>query len=119
MKTFLLLLTGGILIGTASCKTDPEVPASPEVSFQTQVQVILSANCNMSGCHAANGGEFPLTTYEQVMQQVTAGDARNSELYKAVTGRGAERMPPDGLEPLTDEQITTLYVWIQQGAKNN
>ena len=29
----------------------------------------------MSGCHAANGGEFPLTTYEAVMQHVTAGDA--------------------------------------------
>ncbi len=78
--------------------------------------LITSSACR---CHAANGGEFPLTTYEAVMQHVTAGDARNSKLYQSITGRGADRMPPDGRDPLLDEEITTIYVWIQQGAKNN
>ncbi|MBK7908913.1 hypothetical protein [Candidatus Pollutiaquabacter sp.] len=52
------------------------------------------------------------------MQHVTAGDARNSKLYQSIT-LGADRMPPDGRDPLLDEEITTIYVWIQQGAKNN
>lgn len=108
-----------LISGVSACRTDTEVPASPEVSFQTHVQVILASNCNMAGCHSATGGEFPLTTYEAVMQHVSAGDARNSTLFKSITGRTEEPMPPYGREPLSDEEIMTIYAWIEQGAKNN
>jgi len=95
------------------------VPDSPVMSFQTDVQPIIVGNCTESGCHASSGGEFPLVSYNDVSGHLTAGDARGSELYKSITGKGAQLMPPGSRPLLTNDAIRVIYVWIEQGAKNN
>jgi hypothetical protein len=107
-----------------SCRHDPEIPATPEVSFSHDVQAIITGNCTQSGCHEGNtgGGEdlFPLVTYNDIIEQVNKGNGRDSRIYQAITGKGGTKlMPPSPQAKLTDDQIGLIYVWIEQGAKNN
>lgn len=103
-----------------SCRHDVVVPDSPEVSFAHDVQFIVTGNCAFSGCHTGNDGEeFPLITYEEITDNVEKGNARDSKLYQSVTGKSAKLMPPSPQALLTNEQISLIYVWIEQGAKNN
>lgn len=98
-----------------SCTHEPVIPSSPEISFSQQVKPIFVSNCGR--CH--DGRELSLTSYSGIRAHVSPGDAKNSELFKAITtlwGPGGA-MPPDG--PLSDQQINLIYVWIMQGAKNN
>ncbi|MCX6291565.1 MAG: hypothetical protein NT126_07350 [Bacteroidetes bacterium] len=104
-----------------SCRNNPEIPAQPVVSFSNDVQSILIGNCTQSGCHGNKEfRRFSLTTYDQIMASgtVIAGDSHNSNLYKAITGRN-NIMPKAPQSPLNDRQISYIYVWIAQGAKNN
>ena len=73
----------------------------------------------MNGCHNGAGYDeaFPLDNYDDVAKHVIAGNARNSEIYRSVANRTDRLMPPNG--PLADEDIMMIYLWIEQGAKNN
>ncbi|HEV7215333.1 MAG TPA: hypothetical protein VGP33_09435, partial [Chloroflexota bacterium] len=102
-------------------------PVGAKVSFAA-VQVILTGNC--AGCHPPNQG-MDLTTghvYANIVNiqsnevpsllRIKPGDATNSYLYQKVTltrPKVGVRMPKDG-QPLTADEITTLRVWIEQGA---
>lgn len=122
MKSFLILLHMTIVsLCFTSCRHNSDVPASPEISFQNNVQPVLTGNCTQSGCHGnTDARRFSLVTYDQVMGSgnVIPGDAHNSNLIKAITGRN-EIMPKAPQSPLTDAQIAAIFIWIQQGAKNN
>lgn len=107
----------GIVLILTSCSHDPIIPDSPSISFSEQVLPIFINNCAKSGCHDGSG-EFSLKNYGEISSRVHAGDARKSELYKVINKLwGGKAMPPDG--PLSDQQITLVYTWIMQGAKNN
>jgi uncharacterized membrane protein len=103
-----------------SCHHNSDIPAIPVVTFSGDVQAILVGNCTQGGCHGAGNDHrrFSLVTYEDVMNSgtVIAGDARNSNLYKAITGRN-NIMPKAPQAPLTDDQIRFIFIWIAQGAK--
>jgi hypothetical protein len=102
---------------TLSCTHDPVIPDTPAISFSQQVSPIFSSNCARSSCHDGYG-QFSLENYSSIRSRVLPGDARKSELYKAITTlAGPGTMPPDG--PLTDQQINLIYAWIMQGAKQN
>lgn len=104
-----------LIIG--ACTHEPVVPATPEVSFAEQVSPIFISNCATSDCHDGRE-EFALFSYQDIRSHVKPGDANGSALYEAITTlEGEEAMPPAG--PLSDEQITLIYVWIIQGAKEN
>lgn len=106
---------------STACSHKTDMASVAEVSFSTQVQPIIISNCTRSGCHVEGNhqgpGGFSLTTYDQVMNKISAGDAHGSELYKAITDYKGRQMPPDGF--LSEQNIQTIYLWIQQGAKNN
>lgn len=102
------------------CSHDPVIPATPEISFSSQVLPVITSNCASGGCH--NGHYYeelsPLTSYSEIVALVVPGNAHKSELYKVITTLSGENaMPPQG--PLTEDQIRNIYVWISQGAKNN
>ena len=78
----------------------------------------------MSSCHGGGGNHEPgsLVTYDDVIHtgEIHANEAHSSKLYKLITkSSGEDKMPPDPASPLTDKQILTIYLWIEQGAKNN
>ena len=108
-----------LIISLTSCKHDVIVPDSPVISFQNEVQPILVANCTESGCHASSGGEFPLVSYQDALSNVTPENGRDSKLYKSITGKGESIMPPAPRPMLSDAAIRLIYIWIEQGAKNN
>jgi hypothetical protein len=107
-----------------ACTHTPVVPANPAVSYSKQVQPVLVANCTMSGCHStATGGygeeAFSLMTYSDLIQKnmIVPGNAKSSRLYTAINGTGENSMPPNGA--LSNDDILLIYLWIEQGAKNN
>ena len=109
-----------------------------EVSYTEDVQPILFSAC--LSCHDRdsegylNSG-FSLDSYEAVMKGtkfgtvVVPGSSESSSLYLVVAHKTAPEihMPPhtdDALAEgrgvsLTDEQVATLKLWIDQGALNN
>jgi hypothetical protein len=122
MKRSYFVITGVLLIWASfqGCRTDTDLTPYPAVDFDQEVLPIISGNCGQRGCHGVESPEkFSLVDYDQIMVHVTAGDARKSNLYKVITGRGEEFMPPSPSSPLTESQIATIFLWIEQGAPNN
>ncbi len=119
VKTFVVLILSAVL--WISCSHTPLIPVTPAVSFSKDVQPLIIANCAMSGCHNSTGGElFPLMTYNDIASSdlVTPGNAKSSRLYTAINGTGGDNsMPPAG--QLGNDDVLMIYLWIEQGAKNN
>ncbi len=97
------------------------------VDFAREVRPILSDNC--FSCHgpdeAARQRGLRLDIQEGLFEDrgrlggpaVVAGNAAESRLFqRLVTGSSRLRMPRGG-DPLTDEQIETVRLWIDQGAE--
>lgn len=121
-KALPLFIVLSLLFFTIGCTTNPDLTGVPEVSFKNDVQRILSANCNFEGCHGDQGHhEGSLVGYENVMSfgEIKAGNAHGSKLYRLITGRSGPKMPPAGYNEVSSTDIKTLYIWIEQGAKNN
>ena len=123
-RTLTLLIVASVLSAFmfSACKHEVLVPTSPVISFATDVQPILIANCTQSRCHTSgNGGEeraFALSTYSQVMSRgrISPGNPNGSSIYTAIT---SGKMPKSPYPTVPNEQVLKLYVWILQGAKNN
>lgn len=121
-KKWLILagITGLTALLFQACRRESDLTNYPVVSFNNEVLPIITGNCTQSGCHGTVGGEqFALTNYNEVMGIVKAGDARKSDLYRVITGRSFEFMPPSPSDPLTEAQIRSIFVWIEQGAQND
>lgn len=124
-----VILSIVILINMVSCKHDPIPPVIPDntvippsgqsgICFGDQILPIIQSNCSYTGCHDGSSEGMNLTTYSNIMQIVTPGDANSSTLYKAILGGGEEPMPPAGKPQLTTAQVILIHNWIQQGALN-
>ena len=94
------------------------------ISFETDIQSILTSNC--TGCH---GGSSPssgldLSSYANLIdgEVITTGEAQNSLLYQKITGTASGgRMPasdPDYFDSHTDE-MKLIEDWINEGANDN
>ncbi len=110
---------------------------SKPVSFTDDVNPILVYNCLT--CHAGGEGSvksgFNVQNYDSLMggtkfgPVIVPGDSESSTLYRLVAQKVEPeiQMPPhhdeslaEGRrEPLTPEQVETIKMWIDQGAKNN
>ena len=103
----------------------------PTVSYQFDVYPILKDNCLQ--CHVPPNGVgylstgLNMTSYETLMHGtiygpvIVPGDSRRSILNILVEGRAGSymRMPHNKKDPLTEEEIKTLKLWVDQQAKNN
>jgi hypothetical protein len=92
------------------------------VSYNREVRPILSENCFF--CHGfdKNKREADLRLdieAEAKKSAIVAGNAADSELFKRITTSDPDDvMPPaDSIYKLKPEQVETLRLWIQQGAK--
>ncbi len=117
----LCICIGILAFSLSACRTEPDIPSNPKVLFQSDIQPILSGSCGQPECHAKNGSEFSLIGYDDVIDHggVVKGDARGSTLYKVISNRSSNEMPPKPAELLDTRSIKLIYVWIEQGAKNN
>jgi hypothetical protein len=93
------------------------------ISFSQQIAPILQAKC--VACHGPKLAEsdYRLDTFASLVipatesQPIVAGSPSESELYRRlVADDEAERMPAEA-EPLSDEQVSLIRLWIQQGAR--
>jgi len=113
-----IVLGSSIQLWSASCTHEPaDIGELDTVCFDSQVLPLLQTSCGMSGCHGSGYSQegFDVSNYQTIMQAVSPGDPRGSELYKVITNINGENMMPPDL-PLTKEQRTIIQVWIAQGA---
>jgi hypothetical protein len=87
-----------------------------KVYFNSEIFPIIENNCTASNCHNGNGDVFPLTNYDEIANEVTKNNPSSSRLYQVITS-SINTMPPN--KPLTIQQRTLIYLWIEQGAENN
>ncbi|MEQ9406601.1 MAG: PSD1 and planctomycete cytochrome C domain-containing protein [Fuerstiella sp.] len=92
------------------------------VDFRRDVYPLLKSRC--FDCHAGDRPEsgYRLDVHRELLGYSTGevlaepGHSRHSRLIEVVAATSEEdRMPPDGDEPLTDQQIAMLQAWIDQG----
>ncbi len=102
-----------------------------DVSFAEDVQPIINESC--LDCH--NGetkiGNLNFENYNALMESrylnrsvplVIKGEPMQSRLYLVThSDNPAIRMPPEnqGYGKLSESEITTIKIWISEGAKNN
>ena len=92
------------------------------VDFNRDVLPVFEKYC--LGCHASGirMGSFECDTYEGVMRGanhgsvVEPGNAKESRLYRSLTGDLSPPMPMSQ-EKLTKAEIETIRKWIEEGAK--
>jgi Planctomycete cytochrome C len=110
-----------LLVGCATGRT---------IGYRSDIQPLLKQKCFR--CHTPPDGEGYLKTgldiqsYGSLMagtyygEVIIPGDSRRSILNKLVEGRAgkAMRMPHDS-SSLTDAEIETLRLWVEQGAEDN
>jgi hypothetical protein len=108
------------------------------VSFARNVQPILNVHCVKVGCHNSvnppqglnmeEGFAYfmlvnvPATWDPTNFVRVKPGFPDESYIYMKDTGAAGilgQKMPPLGNEPPTADMLTTMRLWILQGAKNN
>ncbi|MFK7777533.1 MAG: hypothetical protein QM501_05370, partial [Gimesia sp.] len=97
--------------------------AGSKVSFYQQVRPILQAQC--AGCHHPRNpeGEYVVTDYSHFLKggesesvAIVPGKPDQSNLVMLITPDDGEAEMPKGKTPLSQEQITLIRTWIQQGA---
>lgn len=129
-RTLMTVVAGGILL-VAGC-------GQRQVSYSTEVFPIIQDSC--AECHSGDGeGEaasgFSVASFDDLMAGtqygpvIVPGNAISSTLYLMISGKTdpSIQMPPhepEALahgrgEPLDEEQIETIRIWIDQGAKSN
>ena len=96
------------------------------VDFAREVRPILSDNC--FSCHgpdeATRQRGLRLDVREGLFEDrgrlggpaVVAGNAADSRLYQRLVTESSRLRMPRAADPLTDEQIETVRLWIDQGA---
>lgn len=134
-KQYLILLTV-LIYFFSGCKHESTVPLSNLASDSTRYKNIpcskdttyffndigplIITSCAMVGCHDGNRGELrPLTTYNNIMRYVVAGNPGFSSLYTVLSRNGEHLMPPPPQAAFTTIQKSLISKWIQQGALNN
>lgn len=92
------------------------------VSFAKDIAPILLQNCN--GCHIdamQTRGGLQMDTFATLLRggssgEIIASTAAESLLIRKLKGEEGQRMPAGGRPPLSDEQISLISTWIEEGA---
>jgi len=117
-----------ISAGLSSCDK-AEQPQYRKVTYANDVEPIIQkhcAVCHVSGQQGARESGLVMDSYESLMkgtpfgQVINPGSAMSSSLYILVSGKDRLTVTmPHGKKPLSDEEIETIRVWIENGAVEN
>jgi len=121
-KALVSIISGGILLIVGCSKTSEDQLTTPEpggcdtvnMTYSTDVQPILQANCYR--CHGNGNAEGGVTldTYESVSSLATTGILTGVITHAS----GFPPMPQDAAK-LSDCDINKIQDWINRGATNN
>ncbi len=100
-----------------------ETPAgggTAKISYAADIQPIMTKNC--ISCHSGDRPKegLDLTSFAMLSKGAhgnpvfVAGKSDESLLYKAITGNGADQMPPG--DKMDDADIAKVKAWIDGGA---
>lgn len=101
------------------------------VGYQSEIHPLLEQKC--LHCHIPPDGEgylktgLNMLTYETLMagtyfgEVIIPGDSKRSILNKLIEGRAGKDMlmPHDNNSTLSDAEIESLRLWVEQGAEYN
>lgn len=116
IKTIQLILfsIACLLVLFPACKkeTKEEVIDCTGVSpsYNSEIKLIINANCISSGCHNAGSSNGDYTTYNGIKIDAASGVLENRVIIN-------KTMPPSG--PLSLEDRKKIKCWISSGALNN
>ena len=118
-KTTAYLVATAIVMGLSGCSKDkPVTYADVEPTLQERC-----AECHTGDHKGVVKSGFSVESYETVMKGTKLGavivpnSAASSTLYRLVAGKADPSIQmPHGEEPLSEEQIETIRIWIDQGA---
>ncbi len=98
------------------------------VTFEKNVRPIVENKCATAACHGGAGA--PRLNQFNDFRRFTRATARTSPLIWRLFGRNTsrpwdrepapaslDRMPPDGAEPLTDDERRLIIRWVDLGAE--
>lgn len=124
-KTFVMLIPM-CMLGLLLTGCDRE----DAVSFSQDVKPILDQNC--IECHQAGGSGmeasgFSMETFDDLMKgtnfgpMIVPGDPEGSNMLVLMEGRAdpSISMPHGYREPVSTQDVQTIRLWIDQGARNN
>ena len=109
---------------TGAAGTTGTTGGTAQMVTASQVMDVINQNC--MPCHAGASAKAKLNmeSVESLLKGsengavVTAGDAANSKIIKAVTGAaGVKKMPPAPKPALSAENVKLIEDWINAGAK--
>lgn len=119
----LSILAVAALAMAVGCESET---AKPKISYSANVSPILEyycKDCHMPGQEGAMQSGFLVDSYESVMkgtklgEVIVPGSAESSTLYRLVAGKADPSIQmPHGKKSLTEEEIETIKMWIDQGA---
>jgi hypothetical protein len=128
----ILIIVAYCCAALVACTRDTATPAKEEennlppcnkdsVYYTKDVQPLLLLNCGSSGCHdaASRKGALNLGLYSDVQKTLVPGDAGKSMLPNIVSNTAHANAISPVVLAITDQQISLVSQWIQQGAKNN
>jgi mono/diheme cytochrome c family protein len=101
------------------------IPCDPDtVYFENTILPLLQSSCGIAGCHDPSSAQDDviLTDYASIIEtgDVDPFDPDGSDLYEVLVEDDPDKiMPPPPRNPLTNDQIQSVYSWIIQGALNN
>ncbi len=109
------------MLACISFVSSAQLASAQSVSFQEQVLPILKNKCGE--CHGDENPEVRLTVinYEELMEGsefgivISPGDPSSSYMIELIA---LGEMPQDG-EPVTNEELSLIEVWIEEGALDN
>jgi hypothetical protein len=123
INKFSSILTLAAVALVAGCESEP---AKPKINYTANVSPILDyycKDCHVPGQEGAKQSGFLMDSYESVMKGtklgpvIVAGSAESSTLYRLVAGKADPSIKmPHGKKSLTEEEIDTIKLWIDQGA---
>jgi hypothetical protein len=123
-----ILLVSSVLTSCKDTQTNPSLEPFPDsnVSFTKNVGPLFQQKCASSSCHGGgsqntSGLNLEYPSYTALINRtglVIPGDANHSTLVQHLEG-SLSPMPPPKFPQLTQNQITGIKKWIDEGAKYN
>lgn len=113
-----------ISITSAGCKKEEMV------SFSQDIKPIIDrycVECHLTGGVGYEASGFGMASYQDLMKgarngpMIIAGDSLGSNMLVLMEGRAdpSIKMPHGKAESASKEELDTIRLWIDQGAKNN